>query len=187
VANDDILPSLRILLCEYCKYLIDRAWYHYPGELPKDMIAEKPQSGVINRELAIPLEDMYEGWQKAGQVGQQVYGAAAPFVFATRHCHRIDGVDFIIHCNYPIHGFAVRRRKGRPIKRVGAVHFNLVGDPRCRANIHIVPDDYVALPEIVVKAGRGSKSQIVEGERTDTGNLKFEIPGDADVSVTWKR
>jgi hypothetical protein len=186
VAQGDVPASLRILLCEYCKYLIDRAWYHYPSELPPEVLAEQSQSGYINRELAIPLEDMYEGWQKAGTVGQEIYGAAAPFVFSTRHCHRIDDGHFIIHCNYPVLDFTIRRRRGRRLQQAGSASFRILGDRRCRCYVRIVPNDYLPLPGVTVRAGKGSAAKEVEGALTVYGYLEYELPGDAFVAVGWE-
>lgn len=75
LVGDEVPQPLRVLLPEYCKYLVDRAWFHYPSELPNNVIAKKPQSGNLHRYLSVPVEDLYEGWQAAGQVGQEVYGA----------------------------------------------------------------------------------------------------------------
>jgi hypothetical protein len=184
-AQGDVPSALRVLLCEYCKYLIDRAWYHYPKELPRDVLAEQSHSGHINRELVIPLEDIYEGWQKAGKVGQEIYGAAAPFVFATRHCHRIDGVHFIIHSNYPVLDFTVHKRRGKSLQQAGSVSFRNLGDARCRCHVRIVPDDYLPLPSVTVRSGQGAKAKEVPGELKEYGYLEFEVSGDACVTVIW--
>jgi hypothetical protein len=186
IAPEEIPASLRVLLCEYCKYLIDRAWYHYPSELPQEVLAEQSQSGHINRELAIPLEDLYEGWQKAGAVGQEIYGASAPFVFSTRHCHCIDDVHFIIHCNYPVRDFTIRRRRGRSLQQAGSVSFHILGDGRCRCHVRIVPNDYLPLPGVTVRAGKGSAAKAVEGVLTAYGYLEYELPGHTFVTVGWE-
>lgn len=39
----------------------------------------------------IPLEDLREGWQKSGSLGQQIYGAGAPLVFAAELATGVDG------------------------------------------------------------------------------------------------
>jgi hypothetical protein len=186
VGGEDVPASIRLLLCEYCKYVIDRTWYHYPGELPIEAVAEKPKSGHINRELAIPLEDIYEGWQKAGQVGQEVYGAAAPFVFATRHCHLIRGVKFRIHCDYPIEGFKARPSRGHGMSVAGTARFRLLGDRRCHAHVRVVPDDYNPLPQVTLKTRRGRTLQIMKGDVVENGYLEFKLPGNAEVVVTWR-
>ena len=41
-------------------------------------IAQSPASGEIARDVWLPLEDLYEGENPAGQVGQEIYGAGEP-------------------------------------------------------------------------------------------------------------
>ncbi|HOC23690.1 MAG TPA: hypothetical protein PKJ13_00185 [bacterium] len=41
----------------------------------------------------IPLEDLREGWQKSGSLGQQIYGAGAPLVFAAELTTGIEAFD----------------------------------------------------------------------------------------------
>jgi hypothetical protein len=185
IGGDEIPASVRLLLCEFCKYAIDRAWYYYPGHLPQEMIEQHPKNGHINRELAIPLEDIYEGWETAGKVGQEVYGAGAPFAFATRHCHRIEGVDFRVHCDYPVQNFVIKRRKSRRISKAGSVHFQIAGDRRCRSHVRIVPGDYTPLPSIQLKIRRARSLHVVSGNMVENGYLEFVVPGNADVVVSW--
>jgi hypothetical protein len=40
----DILPSVRMLIAEYIRYLVDRAVYYYPIMLPAEMLEENPRS-----------------------------------------------------------------------------------------------------------------------------------------------
>jgi hypothetical protein len=181
VGGEHVPPSIRLLLCEYCKYLIDRAWYYYPRELPKEMVEQKPRSGHINRDLAIPLEDIYEGWETAGKVGQEVYGAGAPFAFITRHCHRIDGVDFQIHCDYPIRDFQAKRSGGGRISNSGSARFQIEGDRRCRSHVRILPNDYIPLPNLTLKTAHGRTMRTVNGNMLENGYLEFEVAGNADV------
>ena len=42
------------------------------------------RNGHIDRKLSFPVEDLYVDGQQAGQVGQEIYGAGAAFVFASR-------------------------------------------------------------------------------------------------------
>jgi hypothetical protein len=185
LGGNDVLQSARLLLCEFCKYAIDRAWYYYPEHLPRDIVEEKPRSGHINRELTIPLEDIYDGWQKAGKVGQEVYGAAAPFVFATRHCHHINGVKFRVHSDYPLTNFTVKRLRHQRISRAGKVEMQLAGDRRCRAHIRVVPDDYTPLPKFDLKVRRGKSWHSIVGEMNENGYWEFEVLGNAEIALTW--
>jgi hypothetical protein len=99
--QDELSASAVLLLSEYTRFVLDRCWYYFPSELPKEMLAEKPKTGKINPKLAFPLEDLREGWQKAGQVGQEVYGAGAVFIAVTRHYNHLEGWPFMIFCEYP--------------------------------------------------------------------------------------
>ncbi|HKQ37205.1 MAG TPA: hypothetical protein VJ063_03940 [Verrucomicrobiae bacterium] len=177
-ASEDAPPALRVLLPEYCKYLIDRAWQHYPSEIPREMLADKPGKGILDRKLSIPVEDIRDGWDKAGQVGQQVYGAAAPFVFATRHCHEVKGQDFNMHTDVPIADYRV----GKQSKNKGTVRFRALGDSRCSCHVRIVARDFIPLPDVRLK----NNGKAVKGELTRFGYLEFELPADASVTLTWR-
>ncbi|WP_197490695.1 SDR family oxidoreductase [Planctomyces sp. SH-PL62] len=178
-AGDDVHPAARVLLPEYCKYLIDRAWYHYPSELPADVLAEKPRSGHLNRQLSIPLEDLYDGWTSAGTVGQEVYGAAAPFVFVTRHGYELQGSALGLHCNYPIQGPEIEATP-----RGGTARFRALGDRRCTWQAWVVADHTTPMPEArITVEGRGA----VEARRTEFGCLVFDLPGDAEATLEWER
>jgi len=57
----------------------------------------------------IPLEDLRDGWQKSGSLGQQIYGAGGPFVLAADIANGIEDEtrqgdlpnDFLVLQNYP--------------------------------------------------------------------------------------
>ena len=48
-SGPDLDPAARMLIAEYCKYALDRAWYYYPDALPEDVLAEKQRNGHIAR------------------------------------------------------------------------------------------------------------------------------------------
>jgi hypothetical protein len=95
----DIIPSVKLLLNEFCRHALDRAWYYYPDALPEEAIATEIRNGHIDRSLSFPVEDLYPDGQKAGQVGQEIYGAGAAMVYASRAFHRIDGAPFLLFCD----------------------------------------------------------------------------------------
>jgi hypothetical protein len=179
VAGKDAVTESRVLLPEYCKFLLSRAWYNDPSEIPRDILADKCKSGCVERNLSIPLEDLYDGWTKAGQVGQQVYGAAAPFVFATRHFHQVPGNGFIIACDYPLREMQVQG------KALGRASFQLEGDHRCRCHVRITAENFDPLPEVRLFVGTGRK--LTKGRLTKFGYLEYEVPGDARIRLEWKR
>ncbi len=85
--RDQIPDHVAVMLTDYCAYALDRAWFYYPDAIPEDMLSEKVRNGRIDRSLSLPLEDLYGDGQKAGQVGQEVYGAGSAFTFASRMHH----------------------------------------------------------------------------------------------------
>lgn len=181
-AGDEAPAPLRVLLPEYCRYLINRAWYHYPSELPVDVLATKPQSGNMHRYLSVPVEDLREGWAQAGQVGQEVYGAAAPFIIATRHCHRVPNENFILHCTYPLTKLQVKNSS-----KGGSAKFKFAGDGRCQTTIRIVAENYAPLPSFTVLQGGGKTGKSVEGKLEALGYIEYTLPGDAEVEVKWDK
>jgi hypothetical protein len=177
---DDASKPLRVLLPEYCKYLIDRAWFHYPSELPRDLLAEKAKTGNLHRYLSVPVEDLGEGWERAGGVGQEVYGGSAPFIIATRHCHRVPGEDFTLYCSYPVADMKVHRDEHE-----GSARFRFMGDARCEASLRIVPNDFSALPKFKASRRTGKLKKSIDGSLSPLGYYEYVIPGDSKLEVTW--
>ncbi len=60
-------------------------YYTYPPHLPLEVVhTDSARYGSWNHpELYIPLEDLREGWEKSGQIGQEIYGAGTAFAMAT--------------------------------------------------------------------------------------------------------
>jgi hypothetical protein len=114
----DFLESARLLLAEYVKYMINRAVYYYPPMLPKEMLSDETKTGEIDPKLWVALEDMYDGWEKAGAVGQEVYGAGLCFGIVPRHYIRIPGQPFMIYVEYPT---------GSKVIKDNAISINVLG------------------------------------------------------------
>ena len=95
----DLIPSVKLLVGEFCRHALDRAWYYYPDTLPEEAIATEIRNGHIARELNFPLEDLYPDGQPAGQVGQEIYGSGAAMIYATRAFHHIEDAPFLLFCD----------------------------------------------------------------------------------------
>ncbi|HEX4694372.1 hypothetical protein [Sphingomonas sp.] len=100
--REDLPQSARMLIAEYCRYTLFRAWGYYPSELPADLLPDQVRNGEIDRKLAIPLEDLYGNGDAPGQVGQEVYGAGAAPTFAARAWHRLRKLGVTVFCEYPL-------------------------------------------------------------------------------------
>lgn len=109
----DLIPAVKLLVGDYCRFALDRAWYYYPDALPPDAIAGEVRNGYISRELSFPVEDLYPDGQKAGQVGQEIYGGGAAMIFAAGAFRRIEHAPFLLFCDcfvraiHPIDGHTV--------------------------------------------------------------------------------
>jgi hypothetical protein len=143
------------------------------------MLVEKAKSGYINRKLAIPLEDIYEGWRKAGEVGQEVYGAGAAFAFVERAYHRVPGAAFLIYCDYFIDDFRVDPEGS-------SVSFRIGGDRRLSCRLRLIPMDEATLPAITVRTHfPGAEEEGKEGILTTEGHLEYTLAGEQSVTVEW--
>lgn len=127
LGGPDLIPAAKLLVNEYCRYALDRAWYYYPDALPPDALATGNRNGHIDRALSFPLEDLYPDGQPAGQVGQEIYGSGAAMVFATRAFHRLEGTPLLLFCDHFV------RALTHPNE--GAASFVLDGSPGVTARI----------------------------------------------------
>jgi hypothetical protein len=173
--NEHILPSLRLLMAEYIRYLVERAVYYYPTMLPKEMLSEEVKVGEVDPNLWIALEDLHDGWEQSGSVGQEVYGAGNAFGILPRHYMQVKGNRFMIYTDYPIYGFAPEKHP--PAK------FRLAGDPRLSCRVMLVRSGKRKLPDFVVTL-KGSHEKL-KGKKTKEGHLEFSLPGNSEVHINW--
>lgn len=179
VAGDEIPDCLRILLSEACRYTLDRPWCYYPSELPDEALSTHPKNGHIDRTLAIPLEDIHDGWQQAGQIGQEVYGAGAPFAFVPRAYHRVQDAPFVLYCDYPITD--LNPEAGRP--RLG---FRVRGASCCECRLRLIPSEAGSPLDAVVEFECEGKRSTRQGTRTAEGHHEYSLPGNSLVTLEWR-
>jgi hypothetical protein len=143
----DLEPAARLLVSEYCRYALSRAWFYYPDALPRKVLATEIRNGHIDRDLSFPLEDLYADGQPAGQVGQEIYGAGAAFIFATRSQHWIPDAPFRLFCNQFIGG----------IERTGAhaMTIQLNGCSNAIADLSIIRLARRRMPQISLTTDAG--------------------------------
>ena len=100
--HNDLPHSVRLLVSEYCRYALERAWFFYPAHLPEDIFGEDVRNGEIDRKLAFPVEDLYAAGDPPGQVGQEIYGSGAAFAFTAGAWRRLETAPFTLFTDYPI-------------------------------------------------------------------------------------
>lgn len=169
---------LNILIPEFFRCMLYKASFYYPPNLPIEVMVEKPKTGEIDPKLWIPIEDIYDGRQPAGQVGQEVYGAGMPFGIIPRHYWRVPNENFMLYVEYPIKDFSTVHQ--------GEVSFQVLGDPRLSCRLRIIPSGRKALPEFEVTAKNGEETETLQGRETAEGHIEFDLFGASAVTVQWK-
>lgn len=176
LVGSDVPPSVQLLVSEYCKYATDGKICIYPSHLPDEAISQQPQNGQINRKLAIPLEDIYEGWQQAGQVGQEVYGAGLAPAVVVRAFNRISGAPFLLYCQYPMYNLCEDGREGK-------CTFTVYGDSTLSFIIRLIPLGKKPLVNVSVRiSGRSRK---LAAKTTPEGHLEYRVLGNVQVELRW--
>ncbi|MFD2781835.1 hypothetical protein ACFS32_12790 [Novosphingobium pokkalii] len=173
----DLIPSVRLLLSEYCRHALDRAWFYYPDALPEDGVADHGiRNGYIKHDLNFPLEDLYPDGQKAGQVGQEIYGCGAAMIYATRAFRRIPGVPFLLWCDVFV----------RALHQIDAhtLTLRIDGPAGSQARLALVPEHGGTLtatlaPRLITADGQAMPFT-AQGNR-----LEARLPADAALVLRW--
>jgi hypothetical protein len=168
----DILPSVSLLIAEYIRYLVSRAMFYYPPMLPKEMLKDKPKIGEVDPKLWIALEDLHDGWEQSGEVGQEVYGAGNAFGILPRHYLQVPDEDFMVFVDYPTSKFTAR--KGAPVS------FNVLGDEQLECRLVLVAQKK-KLPTFKVMADMEIKGKHLRG-----GHMEYKVNGNSHIKISWK-
>lgn len=176
-SGPDLDPAARMLISEYCKYALSRAWFYYPDALPAEAVAEQQRepNGHVDPALSFPLEDLYPDGQQAGQVGQEVYGAGAAFIFASRAFHRIDGAPFMLFCDNLL----------RAVERTGdrALTIMLDGGETCIANLRLIRLKRRSLSKSTVTTAGGDA---IRPHCSTRDRVDYHVPANGRLILTWE-
>jgi hypothetical protein len=170
--NEEILPSVAMLVPEFLKYVVNRAPYYYPPNLPKEMLSAEVKTGQVDHKLWIAIEDIHDGWEQSGTVGQEVYGAGVAFGIIPRHFYKVPGEDFMIYLDYPTAEFKHRK---------GSVSFKVKGDERLTCRMLMINTGKKKLPAITVKTGTTE----LKHKALKDGNIEYAVNGNQKVKVNW--
>jgi hypothetical protein len=171
-ADVEILPALKILIPEFIKYAIARMPFYYPPLLPKEMIADHIKNGEIEKDLWVPLEDIQDGWEKSGQVGQEVYGAGIPFGVMARQYFKLEELNATGFINYPSANFRFGKKN---------VTFYVVGDARFDVYLKISGLSKAKLSKIKVEVKNKRTYQQIKESVPGT----FEFTAGTTVRISW--
>lgn len=175
-SGPDLEPAARMLISEYCRYALDRAWYYYPDALPAEAVSDEQRAGNghVDSALSFPLEDLYADGQPAGQVGQEIYGAGAAFIFATRAFHRVEDAPFDLHCDHFV----------RALERMAPTRLSLRldGGEGCTARLSVVRKSRRKLPAFRVAAADGDA---IRPDHISDDRLDFLVPANGSLLLIW--
>ena len=166
----DILPSIRTLIPEFIKYAVNRIAYYYPPMLPKEMLSEEVKTGEIQADLWVPLEDLYNGWEKSGQVGQEVYGSGMAFGIVPRQYIKIDE-DFLLFIDYPV---------TQQTKRGKSIILKLDGDKDMHYNLKIIKRNTRKIQIEIYQ-----DKELLKPFKKEAKMHEYEIPGQGSIKVQW--
>ncbi|MFC4255838.1 hypothetical protein GRI97_13125 [Altererythrobacter xixiisoli] len=171
----DLDPHVRLLVSEYCRYAPDRAWFYYPDTLPADAVAkeQRENNGHVDRALSFPVEDLYVDGQPAGQVGQEIYGCGAAFVFTSRLFHHFDGVPFVLFCDHFL--LALDRPSDRTLS------FQLGGGDGRTAVVRLIRQPRKPLPKITVHSLSGNQLRL----QASADVISCDVPANGRIIITW--
>ena len=175
-SGPDLEPAARMLIGEYCKYALHRAYYYYPDALPPEAVSPKQRetNGYVDRKLSFPLEDLYPDGQLAGQVGQEVYGAGAAFIFATRAFHPVEDAPFRLYCDLFV----------RSMERTGdrSLTLTLDGGETCTAGLSVVRLKRHTLTRTRVTTVDGD---VLRPHTSSDDRVDYRVPANGRLVLTW--
>lgn len=175
-SGPDLEPAARLLIAEYRKYTLYRAWYYYPDALPPEVLSpqQREANGHINPKLSFPLEDLYPDGQPAGQVGQEIYGAGAAFIFASRAFHHVEGAPFRLYCD---HFLQAMERTGHHTLTV-----TLDGGETSIAGLSVVGTDGTMATDVRVATTRGG---FLRPHQSLADRVDYRVPAKGRLVLTW--
>jgi hypothetical protein len=172
----ELLPSVNLLIAEFARYAVQRMIYYYPPMLPQDMLAKEVKTGELDPKLWIALEDIHDGWEQSGSVGQEVYGAGLAFGIVPRQYIRVPEHDFIIFIDYPVLN---QTFEGKSLR------FDVTGDSRLTCSLRIIKQGSKRLPAIKIKAGNAADQEQIDAIKQPKEGFEYVIHGNQQLIISW--
>lgn len=170
-----IIGSVKLLLAEFVRYCVNRLPFYYPPMLPAGILADEIKTGELDPKLWIPVEDLYDGWEKNGQVGQEVYGAGVGFGVVPRQYVKLRGDDFLLFTDYPITNLRHFSNK---------VTFRLLGDSRLKCKVMLLGDLVKTHSKVTGEFKKASRYEPSEPIRNNN-RMEFEAYGNSLFRLLW--
>jgi hypothetical protein len=140
--------------------------------LPENLFSDQVKVGEVDKKLWIALEDLHDGWEKSGEVGQEVYGAGNAFGISPRHYHKF-GAGSMLYCDYPLESM---RKTGQR-----KIYFRLGGDKGIACRLRIIGN-----------GGKSPRYRLLNEQGADLelktcggGHLEVITTGDQLLQLRW--
>jgi hypothetical protein len=174
----DVLPSVRMLIAEFIRYTVTRIPYYYPPMLPREMLSQNVKTGEIDSGLWIPLEDIHDGWEASGEVGQEVYGAGIAFGIVPRQYIKVPGENFLIYVDYPVSKVKISKDK--------FLSFKTGGDRSLNCTVMVISMQSAAEKtyKLFTVADRKTKAEL-KPKSDQADMLEFQVSGDQPLELRW--
>jgi len=173
-----VLPSVMLLLPELVRYSINRLPGYYPPLLPEDILSDEVKTGEVDPKLWIPVEDLQDGWEQHGQVGQEVYGAGVGFGVVPRQYVKIEEGDFILFTDYPITSFTKAKD--------GSLGFTIIGSENFTSRLILLAnDDKKTLRNIKVSLAKGDKDLILTSAKSSAKSVEYDVTGGQKIILRF--
>jgi hypothetical protein len=108
-------------------------------------------------------------------VGQEIYGAGAALIFATRAFHKIEGAPFLLYCDHFV----------RTMERTGdhALTLTLDGGETCTAGLSLVRAKRRKMPKarLVTVGGDALRAHAATADRID-----YRVPANGRLVLSWE-
>lgn len=173
----ELRPAVNLLIAEFARYAVHRMIYYYPPMLPEEMLAKEVKTGELDPKLWIALEDIHDGWEQSGGVGQEVYGAGLAFGIVPRQYIRIPERDFMVFIEYPVLNQAIKDK---------TLELRVVGDSRLTCGLRIIKQVGKRLPPIKIKAGNTSDQEQIDAIKQPKDGYEYRIHGNQQLTISWE-
>lgn len=173
----ELIPSVTLLVAELIRYVIQRMRYYYPANLPEDMLAPKVKTGEIDRKLWIALEDLHDGAEQSGEVGQEVYGAGVAFGIVPRHYYQVPGGEFWVYADYPAAHFKYSSKH--------TLTLTLKGSDMLTCRLIIINKGKELPKDLTLQTRQGRTRHTLPSKRLSSGDLEFEVAGNQQILISW--
>lgn len=169
----NILPAVKLLIAEFIKYIPSRIHAYYPPLLPEEMLSPEPKTGEIDQELWVAIEDLQDGREPSGQVGQEVYGAGVAFGIVPRQYFMVHPAIYVF-VDYPVERYQKKR---------SSVQFNIGGSEllTCTIVIETTKGDSYGF-SAKLKNGDDLVIKSISSQRSE-----LKVKGNQQVVLAWKK